>query len=181
MSEQWPFDPRVRDLLERFLRASKKVDSPYAIGGALAMAAHGYSRQTSDVDVFLEHGKVAAWSRALREECLCVERVVGGIHYVATAPEYPASVRIDLLFPFDDPEWSAVQFPEKGSIAGVRAEVFPVALLVAAKFQSSRESDHADVEALYELGLFDPKAVVKVFRAMGDEELAESFWVKYGR
>jgi hypothetical protein len=176
----WPFDPRVRDLLETFLRAAQETGRPYAIGGALAMAAHGYARQTNDVDAFLADGDIAAWSRALRAEGLRVEPVVGGIHYVASSPEH-GDVRIDLLVPADDPEWSAVQAPETGDIAGVRAEVFPVSLLVAAKFQSTREEDHADVKAMYERGLFDPRAVVNVFRAMKDGELADEFARLYGR
>jgi hypothetical protein len=100
---------------------------------------------------------------------------------VATAPEYPSDVRIDLLFPSDDPEWSAVQFPETSNIGGIRAEVFPVVLLVAAKFQSDREEDHADVQAMYERGLFDPKAVAEIFQKMNDEDLASDFARKYVR
>jgi hypothetical protein len=90
-------------------------------------------------------------------------------------------VRIDLLFPSDDPEWSAVQFPETGIIAGLNVEVFPVALLVASKFQSDREEDHADVKVMYERGLFDPAAVAEIFRNMDSDDLAEEFLVKYGR
>lgn len=143
------------------------------------MAAHGYSRQTNDVDAFLEHGDVAAWSRALRAQGLQVDRVVGGIHYVATTSEYSADVRIDLLFPSDDPEWSAVQAPVEGIIGGLHAEVFPIELLVAAKFQSDREEDHVDVRAMYERGLFEPKKVARIFLAMNDEDLADEFLEEY--
>jgi hypothetical protein len=171
----------VKELLEKFLRAAKEVDRPYAIGGALAMAAYGYTRQTSDVDAFLAEGDISAWARALRAQGLRVDRVVSGIHYVATVPDHPADVRIDLLLPSDDPEWSAVQAPQTANIGGVRAEVFPVALLVAAKFQSDREQDRADVAAMHEHGLFDPRQVLKVLRAMNDDELADEFRERYGR
>ena len=54
-------------LLDRFLSAAARIKKPYAIGGALAMATYGYSRETRDVDALVDYEDRVAWIRALRE------------------------------------------------------------------------------------------------------------------
>lgn len=175
----WPFDPRVRQLLLQFLKASNTTGRPYAIGGALAMSAHGYVRQTQDVDAFLAPGDAPAWIRALRAQGLTVDTVFPDFHYAARIKRHnDPEVRIDLLVPYDDPDWSAVQFPDVGAIGGIDAELFPLVLLVASKFQSDRPSDRADVDAMYARGLFDPAEVARVLRNM-DKDLAREFTKRY--
>lgn len=179
MTKRWPFDRRVRDLLVRFLGAARQTGKPYAIGGALAMSAHGYTRQTTDVDAFVLYADRGLWGNALRAQGLSFSPVFPGVHYTAGNPAHASlDIRIDLVVPADDPELSAVECPEKGEIGGIHADVFPMSLLVIAKSLSERDVDHADVDAMYERGLFDPREVARVMRRV-DSRAAKLFLRRY--
>lgn len=176
---RWPFDPRVRNLLVRFLRAADVVQKPYAVGGALAMAAHGYTRQTQDVDAFLQYADRALWFRALRQQEFSVIPVFSGVHYIAFDPKHKTpEVRIDLLLPAEDPELSAVEAPERGQVGNVPVDIFPLELLVISKFLSDRENDHRDVDAMYERGLFVPADIAATLRHI-DADAAVRFLRRY--
>lgn len=178
--KQW-VSPKVEQLLDLFLAAAGEVERPYAIGGALAMGAHGYRRQTDDVDAYVHYRDRVDWIRALRGQGLTVTPLFAGVHYVAFLPEHnDPEIRIDLLVPAEDPDLSAVEVPDSATIADRPAEVWPVDLLVIAKFRSTRIEDNADVAKMFELGLFDPKSVLLIMRHMGEKLLAKKFWKKYG-
>lgn len=168
-------------LLNRFLSVASRIKKPYAIGGALAMAAYGYSRETKDVDAFVDYDDRVTWIRALRDSGLEVRQVFHGVHYVATLPrERDPDARIDLLVPSDEPEVSAVLAPDEATILGRDAvSIFPLNLLVIAKFQSERDKDHGDVDEMYERGLFNPEEVRRIIEHF-DLELAERFHKEYG-
>ena len=53
----------VQQLLDLFLAAAATVGRPYAIGGALAMGAHGYRRHTDDVDAYVNYKDRGEWVR----------------------------------------------------------------------------------------------------------------------
>lgn len=149
---------------------AKITGKPYAIGGALAMSAHGYVRQTSRVDAFALLDDKLAWLRAARSVGLTVDEIFRDVHYIAFFTKHQdPRIRIDLLFPAAEPELSAIEFPATVSIGGVTAEAFPMDLLVMAKFQSDREGDARDFERMFHLGLFDPA------QASVDGPLAKKF------
>jgi hypothetical protein len=179
-SEDW-IAPKVAQLLDLFLAAAMEVDRPYAIGGALAMGVHGYRRHTDDVDAYVEHKDRIEWVRALRDQGLTVAPLFAGVHYVAYLPEHnDPEIRIDLLVPAEDPDLSAVEVPDSATIAGRPAEVWPLDLLVIAKYRSTRPEDNADVDKMFERGLFDPASVRRIMLHMGEASLAHRFWKKYG-
>ena len=94
---RWPYDPRVKRLLQTFLAMAKDVRRPYAIGGALSMSAYGYSRETKVVDAFLLEQDRLTWLRAARKHGLTVDNIYGHIHYIAFFPEDgDARIRIDM-------------------------------------------------------------------------------------
>jgi hypothetical protein len=161
-------DPRVRELLRAFLAMAKEVKKPYAIGGALAMRAHGYARQTSDVDVFLRDRDRLAWLRAARTQGLTVDRVFSGHHYMAFFVKHrDPRVRIDLLFPAAEPAVTAIRKSEEKTIdRGIVARVFGVELLTIEKFTSDRPEDQRDVEAMFDLGLVEPETVRFLLRSV---------------
>lgn len=171
----------VQQLLDLFLAAAATIGRPYAIGGALAMGAHGYRRHTDDVDAYVNYKDRGEWVRALRARGLTVTPLFAGVHYAAFLPEHgDPEVRIDLLVPAEDPDLSAIEVPDSATIADRPVEVWPVDLLVVAKFRSTRPEDRADVGKMFERGLFNPKSVRTIMRRMGETALAERFWKKYG-
>lgn len=178
--DHW-ISPKVRELLDRFLAAAASVDKPYAIGGALAMGVHGYRRHTDDIDAYVRHEDRITWVRALRAQGLTVTPLFAGVHYVALLPEHDdPEIRIDLLVPAEEPDLSAIDVPDSRAIADRQAEVWPVDLLVVAKYRSTRQDDNADVAKMFERGLFDPASVRRVMLHMGERQLAKKFWREYG-
>lgn len=173
--------PEVEELLDLFLAAAAAIDRPYAIGGALAMGAHGYRRHTDDVDAYVIYSDRGEWIRALRAQGLTVTPLFAGVHYVAYLPQHgDPGIRIDLLVPADDPDLSAIEVPDSMTIADRPVEVWPANLLVIAKFRSTRDEDRADVDKMFERGLFDARDVCSIMRHMGEVALARLFWKKYG-
>jgi hypothetical protein len=168
-------DPKVANLLDHVAHAMASISVDYAIGGALAMRVHGYKRHTDDVDLFaLEQDRVAVL-RALRQQGLTVSPVFAPHHYIATVPgETDPESRIDVLFPSTEPDLSAIEFPEKGTLGGHALNVWPLNLVVMAKFYSDRAQDHLDIASLLERGLFDVAEVERTIRSI-DEEGAKEF------
>jgi len=173
-------EPRVAILLDIVLEVAGELKKPYAIGGALAMAAHGYQRKTEDVDLFVEFKDRGAWLSALRQRSLLVEPLFAGVQYVAKVPgETDPAIRIDVLVPAEEVELSAIDVPDAMTIAGRPAEVFPLVLLIIAKYKSDRDKDHADVKEMFERGMINVPEVLTVMRRV-DEELAQRFVEQYG-
>jgi len=149
-------------------------DVDYAIGGALAMRAHGYKRHTDDVDLFaLDRDRVAIL-RALHDVGLTITPIFAPHHYTATIKgETDPDSRIDVMFPAAEPDLSAVEFPDQGEIGGVTANIWPMPLIVIAKFYSDRPEDHLDLAALLNRGLFDPKQVADMIEILDKEAVPE--------
>jgi hypothetical protein len=170
-------EPRVLQLVHDVAEAIAPLGVDYAIGGALAMAAHGVRRYTSDVDVFAKDEDRPAIMRALRAQGLETATIMSPFHYIAYRPEHAdPEVRIDVLFPAGEPELSAVEFADRGMVGDVELNVFPVDLLVASKFYSDRPEDGYDIKKMLNMGAFDPAAVEKLIASI-DPEGAVDFGV----
>lgn len=161
-------------MLQRATAALDALNVPYGIGGALAMRAHGYSRETTDVDVFALDESRGPIIRALRSHELTVAPVFQPFHYVAYDPVYgDPEIRIDMLFPASEPELSGIEYAERKMIAGINTRVFPVNLLVASKFYSDRDEDHRDIGAMLHRGIFDPSEVERLIASVDPEGAAD--------
>jgi hypothetical protein len=142
------------------MKMTRLVQGNYAIGGALAMGAHGYQRHTNDLDAFLLAENKLAWLQAAQKVGLIVDPVFRGIHYIAFFQKHgDPRIRIDLLFPSEEIEVEAVRHPVVRPIGNIRAKVFPIELLAADKFLSDRPEDQHDFEAMLSRGLFEPLTV----------------------
>lgn len=150
----------------RLLRALERVVTPgarYVVGGGIAVAAHGYRRMTSDLDVFASPVTARRFAVALRAEGLTVERIADS-HVIAYYPEDNPSAleqreipehRIDLLATITEPETTAIRTAQPTTYAGATFAVMPVDMLVAIKFMAGRPRDLADVGELVALGGVD--------------------------
>lgn len=161
-------DPTTKELLERVVTAMQVAGVEYAIGGAMAMAAHGYSRSTKDVDLFVEEKDRLATLRTLRQAGLVVAPIFDPHHYVAHVPgTEDFERRIDVLVPAGEPELSAIEWSDVATVEGISdVHVFPVALLVMAKSYSDRAKDEQDIAAMLDRGLFDPEGVATIIETV---------------
>ncbi len=167
--------PNVARLIAAMAEALEPLKVPYAVGGAVAMSAHGVRRHTDDVDVFALDEDRPKVLRALRAAGLRIVEVMSPFHYAAYLPDVDdPEVRIDVLFPAGEPELSAVEYPARAEIGGVEFNVFALELLVATKFYSDRVKDELDIARMYESGVFEP-ATVRALIASFDPDGAKEF------
>jgi hypothetical protein len=171
-------DPRVIDLLERVIAAMQKAGIPYAIGGGIAVIAHGVQRTTVDVDLFVRDQERARALRALRDVGLLTDKVFEPAHYLAFDPKHnDPRIRVDVLVPFDDPELGAIEYPQLVRIGDTPdVHVFPAELLVMSKFYTDpneRPDDRRDIHRLLREGAFEPETVRILLAGFDPEAVPE--------
>jgi len=165
------FSPALLRTLKSVTAALRRARVRHAVGGSLAMAAHGYRRETTDIDVFIDAKQKPAAMRAIRKLGWPTASVFRGFHHIAEIPGFDIDdLRVDLLFPADDPDWSAVQAPERVHIGSVQFDAFPLLLLILAKVQAvsdmGEEGDKhlGDLKELWRRGLIEEVPLIKLAR-----------------
>ena len=170
-------DPKVYELLEVVHETVDPLGVEYAIGGALAMAAAGYARHTKDVDLFVVEKDRFKVLRALRRAGLDVISVFEPHHYAAYLPGHhdDLEVRIDVMVPADEPDLSAIEYPERKALTkgGHEFNVVIPDLLAVMKYHSDREKDEDDFRAMYRHATFDPEQVRAIVVYLAGEEDAD--------
>jgi hypothetical protein len=161
----------VERLLGLAIKAAKSSRVEYAIGGAFAMRAHGYSRETQDVDVFVLPSESHRYLLALRKLGLQVVSLMSNIHYAAYLPESTnKEQRIDVILPYEDLEMSAVQFSKPMKIMEKSAQVFQMDYVIATKFCADRPRDERDILDMLYLGFFDPVSAHRLIQTIDKSE-----------
>jgi len=159
-----------RELVPAFrecTRALRPMDTEWAIGGAEAMAAHGYQRETLDVDFFIGDDAREELLATLERRRLPVITVLEGVHYAVTPNLKQDDVRIDLLFPSDEPEVTAIWKPTDAVIADEKVPVIRLEYIVASKLLTDPASergqkDAGDLSELHRRGMIDGPTVLEV-------------------
>lgn len=169
-------DPRVKRMLADVARVVSP-DVSYGIGGAVAMAARGYARYTSDLDLFVTEADAPTVLRALRGAGYRVSEVFDRIHYAAYPPgDVDPDVRIDVLVPYDEPDFSVADGSEPLEVDGATVLVATATVLALQKFCSDRDGDARDLRAMYKLGVFDPELVRLAITHIDDPERSPEMW-----
>ncbi|MFI5298764.1 MAG: hypothetical protein ACHREM_11765 [Polyangiales bacterium] len=167
----------MRELLVAVVEIARLVSRPYAITGALAMSAYGYTRPTEDVDVFLVRRHLLKWLRAAREVGLSTTPVVEGRHYMAWFRRHADSnICIDMMFPSPEVYVDGVRSAQLRRVGGVSARVLSLEFIAAAKLASRDEKHSTDFDAMLSRDLFDRDAVADVVRTLrhaDDQALAD--------
>jgi hypothetical protein len=172
-------DPTSKEsMLRLILRAAKKAGVKMAIGGGLAANAHGFRRETDDVDAFFHYDDQRKVLRALSKLApgFVIEQIDPS-QWIAVPPGAEANQRIDLLFASGDPEESAIEMSEPGRYHGIEAPMFAADWLVVSKYLAEREEakDILDIYTLHKRGAFEINEIVGRLRQMGMDEDAERF------
>jgi hypothetical protein len=166
---RWTFDPRLRELLIAFREMVKIVRRPYAITGAVALAAHGFTRSTEDLDVLLLRRHARLWLRAARDVGLDTTSVVDGAYHLAWFRRHrDSSIRIDLIFPTARVFVDGIADAQPRSVGGVPIRVLATDLIAAAKSVSQAENHVADLKAMIALNLVDESSIESVLRTAAD-------------
>lgn len=166
------------DMLRLIVKAAKKARVKMGIGGGVAVAAHGFRRNSDDVDAFFHYKDKQKVLRALRQ--LAPEYVIEPVneaHWVAAPDDAYADERIDLMFATGDPEESAIQMAKTKRYKQVPAPMFPVDMLIVTKYLADRDDgkDWLDIYSLYQRGAFTIPEITRRLCQMGLSNEAEEF------
>lgn len=172
-------DPDVKRILRKAVPALEAAKVSYAVGGGVALEAYGYRRSMEDVDIFLSPDQSAPALEAIALAGFAIEPVLAPNRYAAFETKRgrvaDPSIRLNLTFPLDDPEHAAILAPESHRVGGTVAKVFPLVLLVAAKWYANRPEDDLDFEALLGRGLLPMPAVQAYLCSIDDQDGAAQF------
>src|SRR5262249_4806215 len=130
---------------EAMVALARRLDDqriPYAIAGAMALAAHGYERLTSDVDLLLTREGLARFKLENLGRGY-VENVTGSGGLRDTEHDVSIDVLIAGDFPGDgNPK--PVAFPDPGTIGveGDRFRILPLTVLLELKLASGMTAPH---------------------------------------
>jgi hypothetical protein len=155
-------------LLDETEKILTRMDADWAVGGALAMAAHGYVRETQDIDVFISPDFREQLLQKLDDKKIHVITVAEDLHY-AIPSKGSVEERVDLMFPYADPDISAIAVPDYATVDGKKRPVWPLDLIVVSKLMGDREKDAHDLVALRQRGMVDAKAVHTILGHMGED------------
>lgn len=163
----------VKELFDILIGTVDRLGIDYAIGGAVAMAMHGYTRETLDVGVFVRRADVGKLRTALRERGLSIDVSGQPYQYIAYREEDPRDVRIDILVPEADPDTSAIEDPDLIDYEQIKVNVAPVYIIVLSKiyaYDAGVLKSLGDIQEMYARGMFDPDHITDHVRHM-DEDL----------
>ncbi len=170
-----PIDPRTVVLLRRVVAVFKRLRVPYAIGGGIAVIAHGVARNTSDVDAFVLARNRKKILGAVRRAGLTVDAAMDPFHYMAWDPsDNDLRIRVDILFSEEAREKFAVRHPAKVKVWGEEFNVFHPILLAAVKFATGEVRHRNDVRLMLDQGIVTAHTVRDAL-AVDDPALARSF------
>ncbi len=158
--------PKLRALFSTCVRELERLDADWAVGGAFAMAAHGYTRETRDIDLFIGDDVREQLLAALRARGIAVDEVLEHIHYAAMPDRKDPEARVDLLFPSSEPDVSAMMSARPAQVLRRKVPVWPLHLIVANKLLSDRDKDAHDLAELRKRGLIDASRVLEVLQDM---------------
>lgn len=147
-----------------------RVGADWAVGGALAMAAHGFTRETQDIDVFIDPEHRAQVLAGLQKQRISVIVLAEDYHYAIQPKRAGPEERVDLLFPYSEPDVSAIAVPDYGTVDGKRRPVWPLSLIVVNKLMGDREKDGSDLVSLRARGLIDGADVLQILEHMAEHE-----------
>ncbi len=169
-------DAEVLRMLKDVAHALNASNVSYAIGGAVAMALYGVRRQTMDVDVFFPQEAKANALEAIRKIGYHIEPIGAPFLYAAYPPWETSDreIRVDLLFPEDDPELTAIQTAEAVEISEeTTVPVFSPLMLTLSRLYSDQPRHLADLQMMFDRGLIPVKEVVLILQEHDPEMLTE--------
>lgn len=161
----------VKHMLKDLQPVLKACGKKCAIGGAVALAVHGVARHTLDLDVFAAEEIRPKLLRAVHDLGYSIDPVYEPFHYIGKPPWRTSSdeVRVDLLFPADEPEFSGIVSAQMMQLyEGISARVFNPVILTLTRVYSTNPKHLADLAMMLArgvlpiddvrdvLGLYDP-------------------------
>jgi hypothetical protein len=171
-------DPAVRKALRACAEELDALGADWAVAGATAMQAHGYTRATRDVDLFIGDDARAELLARLRSRSVPVKAIFSPHHYrIDPAGRKDPEASVDLLFPSLGVESLGLLAAKRGLIDGATMPIVPLPHLVALKLTTDPTidpsrylRDRADLVALRDRGLVDATRVREILEDVSDRD-----------
>lgn len=172
----WPYNPKLRGLVVKFLRMARLTKRPYAVAGALSLGAHGYPRHTDDLDVFLLPEDREVWMRAARTVGLSVSEVYDGLLTIVFDVKVgDPRIRIDMHFRDEKIDRVGILKSRPALVGGIQIKVLsPENLAITKLIISTRPKDYVDAGSMLKLGLFRPDVAEAMLKKV-DPRAARKF------
>lgn len=166
---------RLARIVALCARELDALGADWAIGGAVAMAAHGYVRATQDVDLFIGDDARDDLLTALKAHRLPMVPAMEPFHYAIVPDRRHPDARVDLLFPALGIESLALMAARRERIGRHSWPMWPIAHIIAQKLTTDPRIDPArgikdghDLQSLRDHGLIDPRQVGELLDDIGD-------------
>ena len=101
------------------------------------MAAHGFTRETRDIDVFVSPDSREETLQLCGELGLPLEQIFAETHYAYIPDASDPDQRIDLLFPHSRPDITAVVFPVRRQLRGVEYPIWDLHLIAVQSYKAT--------------------------------------------
>lgn len=171
-------EPAVKKALRACAAQLDDLGADWAIAGATAMHAHGYSRATRDVDLFIGDDVRPELLSRLRASGIPVTTVFSPMHYrIDPRGRIDPEASIDLLFPALGVESLGLMAARRAQVEGVEMPIVPLEHLIALKLTTDPEldpsryvRDQADLIALRDRGLLDVGRVAQILEDVADPD-----------
>ncbi|MEW5739620.1 MAG: nucleotidyltransferase [Myxococcota bacterium] len=173
--------PDVVESARWIARVLEANGMPYAIGGALALAQHGFVRATKDVDVnvFVPAEQIQSLLGTLERAGLSIERDAGKKALdEGWFSAWQGSVRIDLFVPSIDFSWEALKSRQRLPLLGEQFWFLAPEALCVFKLLFFRTKDLADLERLVQSPSPLDRAAVRsaIAGMMGEDDERVRAW-----
>ncbi len=158
-------DRRAWELVRSLAGGLDDAGVRWAIGGAMALAAHGVRRPTVDVDLFIADADRRALE-LFREAGAAVGKLSSTSFLVFPEGARSPLDHVDVVFPLFEPLCSAVERPVRRALDGATLPFLDAVDLCAAKLAGRGAHDEADARALLASGAVDADAVRDMIAAV---------------
>lgn len=171
-------DPALKKALHVCAEELDTLEADWAIAGATAMQAHGYTRATRDIDVFIGDDVRGELLARLKARGVPVKAIFKPHHYrIDPVARKDPEASIDLLFPALGVESLGLLAATRTQVAGKPMPVMPIHYLVALKLTTDPKIDAsrfvrdlADLVALRDRGLVDAGRVRQILEDVKDSD-----------
>lgn len=171
-------EPALKKALRVCAEELDQLGADWAIAGATAMRAHGYTRATRDVDIFVGDDVRGELLTRLRNRGAAAKPIFQPHHYrITPRGSKDPEAAIDLLFPSLGVESLGLLAATRTPIEGVAMPVLPIHHIIALKLTTDPNidasryvRDAADLIALRDRGLVDPTRVGVILDDVDDPD-----------
>jgi hypothetical protein len=124
--------------IQEISKSAADARIPFLVIGGYAVLAHGYARMTDDLDLIVQRGRRAQWSKLLQDFGMTIKN--DAANFVQLDPKDDATMGVDLMFVSEEAFERLSHAAVDTTVAGTPANVVSLLHLIALKCHSFQHS-----------------------------------------